>query len=990
VVRSQSAVDVQIDVAANRHSIDAHIYGVAFADTASMADLHSPLNRWGGNATSSYNWQANAENRASDWYFESIGASSSTPGDDADTFVSQAKAGGADPLMTIPMVGWVAKLGSSRARLASFSIAKYGAQSGADSQFFADAGNGVSAATGQPITGNDPNDAHMPANASFQLGWMQHLVSRWGTSANGGVRYYALDNEPSIWHSTHRDVHPTGAKMDEVFNDALAYGAQIKAVDPGAIVMGPEEWGWSGYFFSGYDQQWAGTHGWNNLPDRTAHGSVDYLPWFLDQLRQRNVATGQRLLDIFSVHFYPQGGQYGNDTSTAMQLLRNRSTRALWDPNYVDESWIGTPVMLVPRLKNWVTAFYPGTKVGITEYNWGAEGHINGATTEADILGIFGREGLDLATMWTTPAASTPTYKAIKLYRNYDGQGSAFGDTSVSAIAPNPDLLSVFAAQRSAGSALTIMAVNKDFSSSPVVNFRLANFTPGGAVQVWRLTASNTIARLADATVSGSILTATLPAQSITLFAIPAASAQQAPNAPTNLRIVRNPSTGPPASVSPTAGTPQSAPINTAFVTALKAVVRDASSNPVNGATVTFAAPASGAGASFGGAPTATAVTNASGVATASTLTANSVTGGYTVAASVAGVATPATFSLTNTSGSSGGGVWTNVTPNGLDLNNSSNSNDNFGVQDVLADPVIAGVFYAFTCYNGMWRSSDYGLTWAKRSTTGGPLDFGKNWGEDIAPDGSYMLATSGNNVTGNPSYFTTVLKSTDGGVTWVANATTTDPYMVSIDPYNKTHAVGTSHNSNLLIESSDSGATWTERGAIGSAGPSAYVHFLNDSNTLLAVSQEGGNGTYRGTRSGSTWTWTHVSALEHSHGSHSIVRDLNAGAIFNPGSMTSGQIGRVEKSTDNGATWTSVTSTRATNIIGTGSALYTGYSFPAPQVTDPSLQKGVRPAGTSWSGLATPAGMSNGPKRMASAFDGTHWVIISGNWNAGIWRYIE
>jgi hypothetical protein len=537
VVHSQSAVAIQIDVASNRHPIDPRIYGVAFADPASMADLRSPLNRSGGNATSRYNWQINATNRASDWYFESIGSTSPTAGSDADTFVSQAKASGTAPLLTIPMIGWVAKLGANRAILPGFSIATYGPQTGAD-PYDADAGNGISTATGQPITGNDPNDADVPASPAFQQGWLQHLVSQWGTSANGGVGYYILDNEPSIWQGTHRDVHPIGAKMGQVFADAVAYATQIKAVDPGALVIGPEEWGWSGYFYSGFDQQWGAANGWSNLPDRTANGNQDYLPWLLTQLANDNATTGKRLLDIFTVHFYPQGGEYSDDVSTATQQLRNRSTRALWDPNYVDESWIGTQVMLVPRLKAWVAANYPGTKVGITEYNWGAEAYINGATTLADVLGIFGREGLDLATYWTTPAASTPTYKAMKLYRNYDGLGSAFGDTSVSAVAPNPDSMSVFAAQRTAGGALTIMAVNKDLSSSPAVNFQLANFTAGGAVQVWQLTAGNAITRMADATVSASTFTVTLPVQSITLFVIPTVSVSQPPSAPTNLRIV--------------------------------------------------------------------------------------------------------------------------------------------------------------------------------------------------------------------------------------------------------------------------------------------------------------------------------------------------------------------------------------------------------------------------------------------------------------------
>src|SRR5687768_4548309 len=162
-------------------------------------------------------------------------------------------------------------------------------------------------------------------------------------------------------------------------------------------------------------------------------------------------------------------------------------------------------------MRSWVTANYPGTRLGITEYNWGAENHINGATTQADILGIFGREGLDLATYWTFPAASTPTYKAFKLYRNYDGQGGAFGDVSVLATAPNPDSLAVFAAQRTTDQKLTIMAVNKDLSASPAVNFRMSNFNGQGAVQVWRLSSTNAITRLADATATSGTLSATLP-----------------------------------------------------------------------------------------------------------------------------------------------------------------------------------------------------------------------------------------------------------------------------------------------------------------------------------------------------------------------------------------------------------------------------------------------------------------------------------------------
>jgi len=179
--------------------------------------------------------------------------------------------------------------------------------------------------------------------------------------------------------------------------------------------------------------------------------------------------------------------------------------------------------MLIPRMKNWVATQYPGTKIGITEYNWGAESYINGATAQADILGIFGREGLDMSTRWTTPDPSTPTYKAMKIYRNYDGNKSTFGDTSVAVTGPNPDNLSAFAAIRTSDSALTIMVINKDLNNATPITANITNFANSGTAQVWQLTSGNVITRLADVPYANGAVSNTLPAQSITLFVLPTA-----------------------------------------------------------------------------------------------------------------------------------------------------------------------------------------------------------------------------------------------------------------------------------------------------------------------------------------------------------------------------------------------------------------------------------------------------------------------------------
>jgi hypothetical protein len=532
---TSAPVAITVNAARDLRPINPQIYGVAFAEASQLDQLNAPLNRWGGNSTTRYNWFLNADNKANDWYFQSIARSSATPGAEADSFISATKAGGAEPVITIPMVDWMPRLDSGRGKLASYSIAKYGPQTGSDWQWYPDAGNGIrtNAATGDTwlITTNDPADANFLTNSAFQQAWVRHLTNSWGRATNGGVRYYCLDNEHALWHSTHRDIHPVGATMQEIRDRMFEYGAKVKAVDANAQLLAPEEWGWPGFLYSGYDWQWAGDHGnWNpaSFPDRAANGGMDYGAWLLTQARQYELTNGMRLLDVFTFHIYPQGAnQFADNVAESTQLGRNRSTRALWDTNYVDESWINAVIKLIPRMRDWVATCYPGTKIGITEYNWGAENHINGATAQADVLGIFGREGLDLATRWTTPAAGTPAFKAIQMYRNYDGSKATFGDTSISATGPDPDQISTFAALRASDGALTLMAINKQLSSNAPVAVTLTNFLPAGPAQVWRLTAANAITRLSDVALAGSVLSNMLPAQSITLFVIPGAGASR-------------------------------------------------------------------------------------------------------------------------------------------------------------------------------------------------------------------------------------------------------------------------------------------------------------------------------------------------------------------------------------------------------------------------------------------------------------------------------
>ncbi len=518
-------VAITIDAQLNQHPISPQIYGVAFATSNQLSDLNFTMNRSGGNNESRYNWQTNAHNLDADYYFESYPDSSSTPGATADSFVANSKYGGAQPMITIPMIGWSPKLGNNRSILYSYAVTKYGLQTSVD-QWLTNAGNGISVTNNSPITWNDPNDANYATTTAFQQGYVQHLIGNWGLSANGGVGYYLMDNEHSIWYSTHQDIHPAGPTMQEIWNKMLATASMVKSNDPNALVLGPEEYGWNGYFYSGCDQQWSVQHDDSNpadYPDRGANGGWDYMPWLLNQFHQHDTNTGQRLLDYFTLHCYPQEGDVGaDDVSTVTELQRNQSTRQFWDSNYVDTSWINSVIMLIPRMKGWVSACYPGTKIGVTEYNWGAEAYISGATAQADLLGIFGWQSLDLATRWTAPGTGTPTYNAMKMYRNYDGNKSTFGDTSVSATGTDPDDISTFAAVRSVDGALTVMVINKQLTGVQPFTMAISNFYSSGTARLWQLNASNVITQLSNLSLTGNSFSNSLPPQSITLFVLPA------------------------------------------------------------------------------------------------------------------------------------------------------------------------------------------------------------------------------------------------------------------------------------------------------------------------------------------------------------------------------------------------------------------------------------------------------------------------------------
>jgi len=536
---------LSVDLGTKTRAISPNIYGMDdYTLTAPVPALVSlPIERWGGDDATRYNYLLDVSNSAADYYFESFpnGTGGYPDVSQFNTQVEQDETTKTATIGTVPLIGWT----TQRTTACSYSVAKYEAQKQTD-PYRPDCGLGV-LLNGNNIV-NDPTDTSTAIDETFTSGWVQFLVNKFGTAANGGVAIYDLDNEPEYWNAVHKDVHPMPMTYDELTTKGLTYAQAIKAQDPTALVSGFVISNWMNYFYSASDVQSGYSTGpcycQNGNPvDRIAHGNVPLIDYYLQQFAAYQQTNGTRLLDYVDIHTYfaANGAAFNTAGDTTLQQARLNSTRVFWDPTYTDSRFTDPnnrtssapayPPQLIPMMRNWVATDYPGTKIAIDEYNWGGQEAINGALAQADILGIFGREGLDSGLLWGPPSPTTqvPGLVAFEVYRNYDGAGSKFGDTALASTSANQGQLSVYGAQRTADGVVTIVIVNKTYGDL-TSTLSLPNLTATGPVKVFLYNNANIAGIVAQSSVTltppatgstTSTLSQTFPAQSITILVVP-------------------------------------------------------------------------------------------------------------------------------------------------------------------------------------------------------------------------------------------------------------------------------------------------------------------------------------------------------------------------------------------------------------------------------------------------------------------------------------
>ncbi|MEM8995134.1 MAG: hypothetical protein AAGF23_10135 [Acidobacteriota bacterium] len=177
-------------------------------------------------------------------------------------------------------------------------------------------------------------------------------------------------------------------------------------------------------------------------------------------------------------------------------------------------------------MREWIDAECPDVQLAVTEYRWGEDDGPSSAIAHAEVLAVFGREGVDLATRWVAPEPGSKVEDAFELFLDYDGAGSAVQGDSVRATSDRPDDLGTYAVADDGGK-LWLVLINRSTASLGAQVAVVGGAAPGTA-SFYRFDAANPLALGGAVAVSAgpTALSLELPARSVTLVeaGVPAGS----------------------------------------------------------------------------------------------------------------------------------------------------------------------------------------------------------------------------------------------------------------------------------------------------------------------------------------------------------------------------------------------------------------------------------------------------------------------------------
>lgn len=457
-------VAITVNTAGDRHAISPLIYGV---NNGSSPEANIASRRQGGDRYTTYNWENNASNSGhwtdnpeQDHISDALLTGyvpSSQPARAMTDFHDLSIGQGCYSLVTL-QAGYVARDIN-------------GVVTPAQAVPNLDRWRKVKFRKGSPFTSTpDPDDDYV-----YMDELVHFLVNRYGPASSiNGIKGYGISNEPGLWSQIHPRCHPVKEGYRDIFDISIGLATAVKDVDPSAEIFGGVTFGFSEM------------ENFQDAPDKNSYARYTwYIDALLDTMRVASAAAGRRLMDALDVHWYSEAegdtpyepvAWSGDEPDNA--AARVQAPRSLWDTTYVEKSWITgnpgrfshtralfaeEPIALIPRLKKSIDSYFPGTKLAFGEFGYGGYNHISGGLAVADALGIFGRFDVYYANHWDSLNGFVGA--AYKLYRNYDGARSVFGDTSITCATSDINDCTAYASTDTDGN-LHLIVINKNMTRS--------------------------------------------------------------------------------------------------------------------------------------------------------------------------------------------------------------------------------------------------------------------------------------------------------------------------------------------------------------------------------------------------------------------------------------------------------------------------------------------------------------------------------------------
>jgi fibronectin type 3 domain-containing protein len=517
-------VTITINPAQNK-PISPFIYGINFYSAVTGAPPQLTFDRAGGNRWTAYNWETNASNAGSDYLYENDDflSSSSVPAEAVRSFIAADQSSGLASLMTVQLQGLVAGDENGPVSVANPP----------DLTRFKQVVDQKSTVSSVPFTLNPPTSDGNVFMDEFVWALDQKFSGMGIFGANPAhPTFVSLDNEPELWNSTHLEVQgPNPVTSDDYIAKTITMTEALKNQFPDMVLFGPVHYGFQGIY------------NWQGELSATPSGSNWFPDKYLTALSTASASYGKPLVDVYDFHWYAEEydangtrsiDMTGTTLTDAQVQLIVQSPRNLCDPTFTDSTnsnpWIyqelgNTPINILGRLQAKINAEFPGMKISLTEYENGGWNHIAGTIAQADNLGIFGSQGVFAANFWPPNGTYSYALAGFRAFRDFDGAGANFGDTSLQTSSSNVQNVVVYASMDSTTpSRYVFVAINR---STTMQVTAINGQSLSGTANLYQMTAASAQGQnpvqpvsIGTTPVSGSSLTITLPALSVTTIEV--------------------------------------------------------------------------------------------------------------------------------------------------------------------------------------------------------------------------------------------------------------------------------------------------------------------------------------------------------------------------------------------------------------------------------------------------------------------------------------